>query len=365
MVNLLFFAPAQADSIRLRGEAGSAGAKVLLREVADLDGPEAQKAGDISVASFEGSARVAHVTLESVHQALVDHGVDFGKLTLAGFTKCRVELATPEPGPSAPLGPAPLVANPREEISLGSSVSLRDRVVDVISRLADVPRQDLRVYFSDGDAKALAVSAVGPDRFEFEPQSTTGLGRVPMVVRRWNGEKLVSTLRVLADVSRRCLAVVTVRPVDANQSHSTASALEIREVYLTDAQAGAMTDLSKVIGETAAASLHENTVVCSQSLRSPLLIHRGDTITIRCIAGGLVVKTMGKATQDGSLGQVIAVRNERTHDLTNVISVRVSGPLEAVMELRDSDVRDSSERDSTPVVRSAGSGSAPQLGGNP
>ncbi|MCX5662767.1 MAG: flagella basal body P-ring formation protein FlgA [Planctomycetota bacterium] len=78
-------------------------------------------------------------------------------------------------------------------------------------------------------------------------------------------------------------------------------------------------------------NLRAGTVVGPQHLRSPTVIRRGDAIVIRCISGGLVVKTVGRAGQDGGVGDVITARNERSRDASGLLSVRVTGPGEGVI----------------------------------
>jgi flagella basal body P-ring formation protein FlgA len=220
---------------------------------------------------------------------------------------------------------ATAIANPKAVVALGGPVTVRDRVVELIAKLSGADKNDLRITFADGDEKLLSRPAVGGERFEFEPLSSTGIGRVPVMVRRWRGQKM-TTERVTADVSRRYLAVVATGAVSRGEV-LTGDDVEIKEVYLDESRGTPMADLSRVVGQECTAQLRAGAVVFASSLKSPVLVKRGDMMTVRCIVGSLVVKTTARAVEDGSMGDAIQVRNERSR---GTFYVKVTGSQEGL-----------------------------------
>lgn len=332
---LLAVTAAGADTIRLNAQAVAGQGPVKLRDIATLEGPDAVALADTVVIETVAPGREVVVTLTDVREKLTAANVNWGRLSLGGYHRCRVqgpaEVKPPvttqvDPkktdAPAAPVEtPAPALANPMQEVTADAVITLRDHVVGFIEQFAGVGRSELQIKFADSDASVLDQSIVG-QRLEVEPVSVTALGRVPLIVRRYDGDRLLQTHRLTMDVARRVLAVVAAAGISHGQTIAAGDVM-IREVYIDDAKADPMTDLARVVGQTCVSVLRQGAIVQSRHLRSPVLIKRGDLVTVRCLAGGLVVKTTARALEDGSLDQVIRVRSDRGSQQT--YSVKVTG----------------------------------------
>ncbi len=324
VLGLVAIAEASTSKAQLRDATAVRTAQVTLQDVAKLTGDYAQTLADLVITNIDPTQRTATVTLGQVREKLTQEGVNWGTLSLRGYTACRVTwLADP---PTPPVSDdAPALANPMQEIGLRSPLTLRDRAIEMIQRFASVDPSDLRITFSPNDADTLAQGA-WQDRYECEPLASAPLGRVPLVIRRYRGDRLVATYRITADVARRYLAVVATRSIGRGQTFAPGD-VQIQERYLDTNTAPPLTDLSDVIGQTSGTVLRPGLPVYAHHLRSPLLVRRGELITVRSISGGLVVKAIGRAGEDGERDQVIQVRNTRSRDS---FAVRVTGPQEGV-----------------------------------
>jgi len=332
-------------SIRLHDEAGIDSDEIRIRDVAEFDGDYARFLEDVVIATLGPDDQGVTVTLGQLRDAATQHDANWGRLSLGGYASCRVYRISPQPQAiSAPE--APLVSNPMEEVGLESALTLQDRVMALIEQFAGVERSELKISFSDHDEKTLAQSAY-QDRYEFEPLASVPLGRVPIVIRRYRDNRLIETYRVVADVSRRYMAVVAKNTIGRHQVF-TPSDIEIREVYIGHA-GHPITDLARVIGQRSASVLRTDAVVFDQYLQSPLMVRRGELITVRCISGGLVIKTIGRATEDGALDQVIQVRRDRSR---RVYPVRVTGRQEGITLSADLDSPSMGAQAARPVDRS-------------
>src|SRR5687768_15660141 len=78
---MLAAAAARGDSVRLRGRAVVAGTAVLLRDVAELEGAEAEAQGDLHVGKLGGDGE-SLVTLDALRETLTTQGVNWGRLSL-------------------------------------------------------------------------------------------------------------------------------------------------------------------------------------------------------------------------------------------------------------------------------------------
>ena len=135
-----------------------------------------------------------------------------------------------------------------------------------------------------------------------------------------------SRLAVRAEVSaRRPLVVAAV---------AIARGAVVRESDLQVVQASAVTDapdaaraVDDVVGKEAVRAIPAGAVVQTPMLRSPLVIRRGEIITVYARSAGIRVRTTARAREDGSLGDLISV--EPLSDRKKVYSARVSGIQEA------------------------------------
>lgn len=328
-------AAAQHGSVTVQSRATVRGDAIVLRDVAKLDAAIDGLHGDVVVGRFNGSELTVRVSLDEVRKALTAANANFGKVSLGGFASC--EVARRQKVEVAPL-PLPgleerntgarsaIVANPASEVDLAKPISLHDHVVSRIAQQVGVTADELRIEFTQSDLKEL--NAVRGGRFEFEPLSSTGLGRVPVVIRLWRDEEQVRTLRVAAEVSRRMLAVVASTDLRRGQTLQPGD-VEIKEVFVDSATIRPLSSTKEVIGQTVSSTLRAGSIVDGRYLESPVLVQKSQLITVHVLVGELVVRTSARAMEDGALDAIIAVRNDRSRETFNV---RVIGTRLAVVE---------------------------------
>jgi flagella basal body P-ring formation protein FlgA len=80
-------------------------------------------------------------------------------------------------------------------------------------------------------------------------------------------------------------------------------------------------ELESLVGKEAVQALRADALVLSNQVRSPLLVRRGDRVSVRVRARGLSIRTFAVAQQDGSLGDLVSVQNaEGKEKYTAVVS---------------------------------------------
>lgn len=72
---------------------------------------------------------------------------------------------------------------------------------------------------------------------------------------------------------------------------------------------GAVADPAEVIGQKLRRSLEAGAPVSASLLDAPLIVKRGQQVTLEALAGGIAVRVGGVAKTDGALGQLIEVEN--------------------------------------------------------
>jgi flagella basal body P-ring formation protein FlgA len=63
-----------------------------------------------------------------------------------------------------------------------------------------------------------------------------------------------------------------------------------------------------VIGKEAVQAIRADSMVLSNYVRSPIVVRRGERVSVRARAGGVVVRTFAIAQQEGSMGDLVAVQ---------------------------------------------------------
>jgi flagella basal body P-ring formation protein FlgA len=106
-------------------------------------------------------------------------------------------------------------------------------------------------------------------------------------------------------------AVVTVRPV-ARGGVITAADVELQMVEPSAKASGSrgiVDSVERIIGREARQAIQVGEVVFADQVKAPLLVKRGDLVTVASQGGGIRVSTSAKALQDGASGELIQVES--------------------------------------------------------
>ncbi len=311
--------------IRIRRSGMTTELPVRLGDIADIEGSDASQVADTVVAATTDAGGSLTVTATTVRSLLDTQGINWARVTLGGHSRCVVSIGEQPSSELVDSIPSAL-ANPTDPISIEPTVTLQDRVITWLEGYTGIDRARLRVTPSRRDDEALSQVATHA-RYEFEPAGSAAIGRVPLEIRCYQGDRLVQTHRVALDVAMRVDAVVATRPIGRGQTLAPGD-LDLREVFLTNKTATAVTDIDSVIGQVAGASIPSGAVLHTDQVSPPLMVRRGELMAVRCVSGNLVIKTVGRATRNAGLGELVEVRNERSRDM---FTARLTGPRVGVM----------------------------------
>ncbi len=110
----------------------------------------------------------------------------------------------------------------------------------------------------------------------------------------------------------------------------TAGNVAKEERDITRLNQGYFSKPALVIGSIAKRSIASHRVILPQSLSTPKLVNKGESISIQAIGSGLSIKAMGVALTDGSLGDLIQVKNSKTR---RIVEGRISAPGQITINL--------------------------------
>ncbi|MFQ5508838.1 MAG: flagellar basal body P-ring formation chaperone FlgA [Leptospirillia bacterium] len=200
-------------------------------------------------------------------------------------------------------------------VSAGQTVDMEERVTDaLVSAVA---------AGSPWPASQITVSDISvPNGFLWEngmslavelPRRDRLTGRLPFQVVVTRGSER-ERYWFSAHVDVMVDAVVVTRPVGRHQVLEP-SFLNTMQMPMSRVPAGAVTDLSSLVGLQASRRISQGRPVTDQMVEFPPLIHRGDRVTLLARRPGMSVTAIGEARQDGPMGgtiQVINLKSRRT-----------------------------------------------------
>ncbi|APZ43033.1 flagellar basal body P-ring formation chaperone FlgA [Acidihalobacter ferrooxydans] len=211
--------------------------------------------------------------------------------------------------------------------SIESPEALRQAAVDYALGQAKrrLPEARLSAKAAPLDSRLRMTACKTP----LKTQSAAGAARVGNTVvavqcmsPRW---KLYVPVRVDAYIE----VVVAARPL-LRGTHVAGGQLTHAERNAASLPYGYFTQASEVVGQVLTRNLAPGAVLTPQGLRPPMLVKRGQIVSVTAGSGGLSVSTHGEALQNGARGALIRVRNLQSNRIvqgrvTSVGTVHVGG----------------------------------------
>lgn len=115
--------------------------------------------------------------------------------------------------------------------------------------------------------------------------------------------------------------VVAARPLLRGVEISDADVMTIRQ-DLSQLRFGYFTEANNIVGKILTRALPQGTAFSPKFVKPPLLVRRGDNVTILASVRGLQVRGKGKALKDAALGERVTVRNMRSKRIIQGIAVK-------------------------------------------
>ncbi len=303
-----------AGSISLRPSVTLAAAgEVTLGDIAILDGADAQDLATVVLGSVDERREF---TLQDVRAALETRKVNWGRIALRG-AGCSVRIATQKIEPaeqSAQITPA--------EYSPGASgvETIGDRIVATLRELFGAEPENIRVALEDA-GKGLLNRAILGRRVDIETSSASS-SRLTIRVWMYEGDHLVADGQVRADVSLRVDVFTLNAPVGRGE-RIEASMLSRATVWMPPSGAPPIRQEAQAVGAVARTRLDTGTIVRTDHVEAPVVVKRGDLVTVHALAGSMLLKTKARALADGREGELVEL--SRARDRKSFLA-RVAGP---------------------------------------
>ncbi len=286
--------------IRLREAARVEGAFVHLRDVADIAAPQAaevESLGAIELFPTPSKGARRYLKIRELQDLLNERQVNLLRHQVTGAS--TVEIAAYKP-----------LAAPEAKPLVGSS---RQRATDVvkaavIKHLQEQRREatpiDVQIDLDESTAKQIAAA-----QFQLNVEGGTApyLGAQPLNIVLASAQqplpiKVIAAPVPLIVVASRTLpkgtivqrSDLTMQPIKANQ------AVDLESTFMK---------LEDVAGRESASGITAGQPIGYSMIRSPLLVRKGDAVTVISRAQGLRVRTTARAKEEGGHGDLIAVES--------------------------------------------------------
>lgn len=321
LLTLALVAPidaASAAEIKLRGECVPAGPVVRLGDVATVvasDRDEALKLEATELCPAPTAGDKLTLTAREICDRLELKRVDLSRHTIGGANRVSVFSLTGERPAAAPR------TRVTESQRLQAQKRIRAVVLEYLRQFADVTDAwQATVELSDEQVRWIQQSGKPTVRGGSEPW--TGAQQFTFLLATTNEQH---ELQLEVDVQSAAPIVMTNRAIGRGVILSRADLrLEIPS-QPGDAD-GALTNIDDAVGRETVRSLGADKPVLAEGLRSQLLVHAREAITVYVRSPGIRIRTTGRAVNDGAMGELITVETIKER---KTYFARVCGPQEA------------------------------------
>jgi len=354
---------ASGTEVNLRERAAPKSSVVRLGDVAEIVTVDRQLARKLAVvplmpAPAPGTERF--LQKREVADMIAASGVDLAKIQLAGAKRVAVvgkgasqpgvvqaaaleEVKTPGNGSPAPSSEINAnTTNTHAAILAGERITTPPQVNDEqLAASKGQLEQIVTAYVQNNGGKVGRIELNVTSRQLAQAASATSLPTCDGGNEPWSGRQAFTVsfnavggavrMPITADIVEPAApVVVAIRPVGRG-SVVTAADVEVRMMEPTAKTSGkraSFESIEKLIGMEVRQALREGEVVFSDQIRSPIVIKRGELVTISSQTSGIRVRTSARAMQDGSAGDLIQVESLESKQQFNV---RVTGLREAAV----------------------------------
>ncbi|HZZ43227.1 MAG TPA: flagellar basal body P-ring formation chaperone FlgA [Tepidisphaeraceae bacterium] len=324
------FVPANRYSgiLEMRSEATVYGPEVRLRQICQWPGRDDHLfAGVADLIVTHIGAGTSTIPLSDLRSLLSDAGLNMSSVRFAGPVLCTVtRVDIPTPAASQPTEARLPTSQPA--VQEGPVVTLKERLTRDLSDRIQVPIATLQIAFDSADEKFLNLSE--PQfHFQIEPRRARNLGTVSWEVTATTDSNKTPQKPVVIRATARAWEdqLVVNRPISGRQTIRNDDVIE-RRVLVDNLPDSPLLTREQTVGQQSAFEVKPGVVMTTRMVQPIPLARVGQIVTIIAQSGGIQIRTVAKAVDEGTFGQIIRVRNEETKD---TYEITLTGPQTGIL----------------------------------
>lgn|GEM_PF-1340578 len=310
---------ASAAEIRLKAQARTSASVVRLGDVADVftaDAFQGEQLRGIELGPAPAPGRRRYVRVREVQDAVWTRGISLAQHQFSGVEQTEI------------TGPADVAA--AEAPAFHADPAERERAERTVSNLILAhlrkqtnPREPFSVALALSDAQ-IETALVYGSRLVVEGGAAPWVGNQQFMLGVVDGKTPIRmTVDALATLPPGVVTVI--KPLSAG-SIIHPSDLEIRSPAGVNPATQPLRRIEDAIGQETTWSIPAGTVLTPQSVRRPIVVRRGQPVTVYARSAGLRVRTTARAREDGGMGDLITVEPLQSRD---AFFAKVTGVQEA------------------------------------
>ncbi len=289
--------PGRAAELQLRAECRVRGPVVTLGDVADIFSQDAAERTRLAAIELfpapAGGQRF--VRLREIQDLLLMRGVNLADQRFSGAAQTAVLSGSPAAEQTRALAPAAVKTAGRQAADAIAGY-LRQQVSGSEAWHTEVtldPRQARLVATAGGaiTVRGGAAPWTGVQHFQLTVTTADGAVEIPVDARVAMPQTVVVATRAIARGT-------AIGPTDVTLQRTEGSEMP-----------DALHSLDEIVGKEASQTIAAGKVLERGMARSPLAVRRGDIVTVYARASGIRVKTIARARDEGSVGDLIAVES--------------------------------------------------------
>jgi len=346
--------------IELKSEVTLVGAEVKLSQIArwnEADAKTLAPIADLVVLRLSQGTPYKTISMDEIRGLLSDAGVNLAQVRLSGAIKCTVArtdvrfnegdalqkwldaqdpksakkpaVPSSDEAVAAPIDTPPTIAvapAPADRKKTPEPVrTLRDLISEDLASRLQLASDTMQLTFNAKDDRVLNL-VEGVFKFSLEPVRAKDLGTFQYdvtITNNGNSQKTSITGQARAWQQQ----VVVMKPISFHQLIREED-LQNRKTLIDRLGTDPVITMTQAVGQQAARELKPGTVMTARLVDAVPLVRTGQLVTITYTQGSVSLRSVARATQGGSFGQSIQVKNETTGAIFEVI---LTGPQTATM----------------------------------
>jgi flagella basal body P-ring formation protein FlgA len=287
--------------IHLKEEASVRSATIVLKDVAEVRGPDAKRVEQLSQIALGPAPEFGSVAILNRHQISRLLQAAAGPLSGGLFSGATAVSIRAEGKALNPQDVAPLLKAYIQENSPWKESEIEVRSIEHLNGI-ELPPGGAELHFSAGDPVVGHSSILAPLEITQEGRTLRS---------SWIRAEIAVTAKILVAAQR-----ITPGKIVRENDFITKS------MPITDLRGDYARSLDEVVGKAAGRSFSPGDPIFCEAFKNPVLVKSGETVQLRLDRKGIALTSQARAEEDGSLGQVIRVRNL---DFSAVLKARVTG----------------------------------------
>jgi len=293
---------ATAAELRLRTHCNPTGPVVTLGDVAEIVSADARQTASLAATELFPAPSATEqriVRVREIQDLLLLRGMNLTEHQFSGSSEVTIQTSVARPQVAASSKPVQAAETQRIKRRVCEAL------VKYLSEHATSP-QTWSVDFSLTEAQARSLAdLVRPINFAGGCLPWTGSQRFDLSIE---GAKEPTHVTLDANVRIIAPVVVALRPL-ARGAVIREGDVELQHLAAAEKITGALHTVEEAIGHELVRALPTGSAVSSDSLRPPLVVHRGEVLTVYAQSGGIRIRTNARSRDEGSVGELVAVES--------------------------------------------------------